>query len=160
MILLKLQLLYPLQIPTFLQHTKHVMARISPSCPKCCSHFLVPTSRLYFSPVPKYWPSTTFPSKAVLVSSACSVWLCPPFPAAALCLWQLYARTLVRGQSRHFGGHCRISASSGWCGCAPYNHPDVSNQLGSTDSPHPLSALREREEPSETGQGCIRVNID
>lgn len=34
-----------------------------------------------------------------------------------------------RGQSCHFRGHCQISANAGWCGSAPYNHPDVSNQL-------------------------------
>lgn len=46
-----------------------------------------------------------------------------------------------RGQSCHFRGHCQISANAGWCGSAPYNHPDVSNQLDFSNTPPPLSVL-------------------
>lgn len=46
-----------------------------------------------------------------------------------------------RGQSCHFRGHRQISANSGWCGSAPYNHPDVSNQLDFYYPPLPLFIL-------------------
>lgn len=63
------------------------------------------------------------------------------FPAGAVPGSCTHARMHAGwGQSCHFRGHCQISASTGWCGSAPYNHPDVSNQLGFSSPSHRLSA--------------------
>lgn len=76
----------------------------------------------------KRWLSTELPSKAAAPSSAWSGRLCPFLqPESSLAAARLRAG---RGQSRHFRGHCQISASIRGCGSAPYNHPDVFNQLG------------------------------
>lgn len=64
-----------------------------------------------------------------------------------------------RGQSCHFRGHCQISASTAWCGSAPYNHPDVSNQLGFSYPPHPLLAPSECVLPSTAGNISWNVNV-
>ena len=119
------------------------------------SPFLVPMHQQAgcILPVLKCWLSTELPSNAAAPSSALSVRLCPLFQPD----WSLAAARMHTGwgQSCHFRGHRQISASAGWCGCAPYNHPDVSNQLGFSYTPQPLWAPSEFGVPPSTAGNIL-----
>lgn len=68
---------------------------------------------------------------AVVPSSALSGWLQPLFFSQAVSGSCMHARMHTsRGQSCHFRGHCKISASSVRCGSAPYNRPRCFQSAG------------------------------
>lgn len=126
----------------------NILAHIGTMCPECFEELLHGHFFWYqmyqragcVLPLLKCWLSTELPSKATVPSIAWSVWLCPLFFIQTVSLAAACMHT-SRGQSCHFRGHRQISANSGWCGSAPYNHPDVSNQLDFYYPPLPLFIL-------------------
>lgn len=91
----------------------------------------------------KRWLSTDFPVKSGGTIQRPERLVLSSFPARALagsCSARTHARTHgSRGQSCHFRGHRRISASAGVTWKCSYNHPDVSNQLGFSSPAAPTS---------------------
>lgn len=128
------------------------------------------TSWLRFSREWNVGCQQTSPSKAAAPSSARSAWLCPLFQPERSLAAAVHTRTHAEVKAVTSEGTVESQPAPAWRGSAPYNHPDVSNQLGFSSpasptklaAPPPAAGLDSKHIETETGcsrfSGSLRID--